>query len=97
MRLQQVGSELLEFTRVEEPLDDVRGLYGSDLCGKYTVSRRFQDVDARRVHQTRSWVVSFSILSEFGRDSGSREGTGLAVVLSRAREVRGRAGGAATA
>ena len=30
MRLQQVGSELLEFTRVEEPLDDVRGLYGPD-------------------------------------------------------------------
>ena len=60
------------------------------------VARRREMIDARHLHQTRSWVVSFLILSEFGRDSGSREGTGLAVVLSRAREVRGRAGGAGT-
>ena len=31
------------------------------------ILRRFQDVDARRVHLTMTWVVSLSILSEFGR------------------------------
>jgi len=34
------------------------------------VWRRLHAVDATRLYQTRSWVVSFLISSEFGRDSG---------------------------
>ena len=33
---------------------------------RFEVWRRLHAIDARRLHQTRSWVVSFSILSRFG-------------------------------
>ena len=40
------------------------------------VLRRLHAIDATRVHQTRSWVVSFSILRPFGpnRDAPRRAG-----------------------
>ena len=38
-----------------------------DLCGDQGVKARRGHVYARRLRQTRSWVVFFSILSRFGR------------------------------
>ena len=45
-------------------------LRGAVVFQHETVARRRATVDARRVHQTRSGVVSFVISSAFGRDSG---------------------------
>ena len=36
------------------------------------VLRRLHAIDARRLHQTRSWVVSFSILRPFGHRDAPR-------------------------
>ena len=35
-------------------------------CAEIKVLRRLHAIDATRVHQTRSWVVSFLILGPFG-------------------------------
>ena len=50
-------------------------LRGAVVSRRAAVARRREVVDARRVHQTRSWVVSFVILSEFGprRATASRD------------------------
>ena len=39
---------------------------------RFEVLRGLHAIDARRLHQTRSWVVSFSILSRFGPRRGRR-------------------------
>ena len=40
--------------------------YDGCVSPRFEVLRRLHAIDARRVHQTRSWVVSFSVLREFG-------------------------------
>ena len=49
----------------------------ADLRGHDTVANGSHAIDARRLHQTRSWVVSLSILSRFeafrGPEAPSRD------------------------
>ena len=72
-------------------------MYGSASRGAAAVSRRpavlrrLHAIDARRLHQTRSWVVSFPILSCFGQRRGRRG------VSERTRSRRWRRGGGVAA
>ena len=50
-------------------LAEYDGWFNQSRSPRFEVLRCLHAIDATRVYQTRSWVVLYSILSEFGRDS----------------------------
>ena len=49
--------------------EDLKVMYTKARSPRPVVWRRLHAIDARRLQERRSWVVSLWILSEFGRDS----------------------------